>query len=236
MIRSSVEPMRLLRRSFLYRTLQQEGARFQDIAGAAAAMEYGRTLEDETPQAKSLGLADLSPLTRIGFKGVEAIAWLLSQGVEIGEENNQAWRQADGALAARLADNETMILSDVAAQGDLCDRLERAWSYEGAPRCYPVPRRDSYAWFLVSGEHASAMFAKLCGVDLRLKKFPEGFVAQTSVARMSVIVVRHDLGETPAFHLLFDSASADYLWGCLKDAMAQFEGQPVGLTAIQALV
>ena len=164
------------------------------------------------------------------------MTWLCAQGVTIGDENNKAWTQADGALAARLADNEMMILANIATQSDLYDRLETAGSYEGAPRCYPVPRRDSYAWFVVSGEHASAMFAKLCGVDLRLDRFPTGSVVQTSVARMTVIIIPHDLGNTPAFHLLFDSASADYLWACLQDAMAEFDGRPIGLSALRALI
>ncbi len=170
-----------------------------------------------------------------GFKGTETVTWLRSQDVIIGDENNSAWLQTDGALAARLADNEVLILGDVRVQGDLCQRLQSAWPYEGAPRCYPVPRGDSYAWFLVIGEHAAKMLAKLCGVDLRPGKFAAHRIAQTSVARMSVVVIRHDLGDTATFHLLFDSASADYLWGCLRDAMAEFHGQPVGLTAVQAL-
>ncbi|MFQ6022917.1 MAG: hypothetical protein ACE5NW_09355, partial [Acidiferrobacterales bacterium] len=208
MVETNVAPNSLPRRTFLYRTLEREGAHFEEVNSTAAAMDYGRAVGEEIAQAQSLGLADLSPLPHTGFKGTETVAWLRTQGVAIGDENNAAWAQTGGGLAARLADNEMMILGDISGQGDLCERLERAWSYEGAPRCYPVPRGDSYARFVVTGEHAAKMFAKLCGVDLRPNKFPSGAIAQTSVARMSVIVIRHDLGKTPAFHLLFDSASA----------------------------
>ena len=38
-----------------------------------------------------------------------------------------------------------------------------------------------------------------------------------------------------AYHLLFDSASADYLWDCLIDAMDEFDGAPVGATALSTL-
>ena len=37
----------------------------------------------------------------------------------------------------------------------------------------------------------------------------------------------------PDFYLLADSASGDYLWDCLLDAMMEFEGGPVGLAALQ---
>ena len=50
---------------------------------------------------------------------------------------------------------------------------------------------------------------------------------------MSGIILRQDLGELPVFHLLADSASADYLWDCLVDAMAEFDGAPVGLAALR---
>ena len=79
------------------------------------------------------------------------------------------------------------------------------------------------------------MFAKLCGVDLRVDHFPDLAIAQTSVARSNAIVIRDDLGATPTFHLLGDSASAAYMWDVLLDAMAEFEGAPVGLKALKAL-
>src|SRR5262249_57341388 len=94
-------------------------------------------------------------------------------------------------------------------------------------------RAESQAWFGVTGEQAPAMCAKICGVDLRLHRFAAGAVAQTSVAKMSAFVIRADLGGTPAFHLLADSASALYLWTCVLDAMAEFDGAPVGWSALR---
>ena len=52
---------------------------------------------------------------------------------------------------------------------------------------------------------------------------------------MSGIVIRADLGRTPAYYVLADSASAEYLWGCLMDAMEEFSGAPVGLLALRQL-
>ena len=100
------------------------------------------------------------------------------------------------------------------------------------PRGYPLPRLDSHAWFLVTGEHAPAMFAKICGVDLRPEKFDDLAIAQTSIARITAIAIRDDRGGYPAYHLLCDSASANYFWDCLLDAMAEFDGRPVGLAAL----
>ena len=77
------------------------------------------------------------------------------------------------------------------------------------------------------------MFAKICGVDLRPGKFDDLAIAQTSIARISAIAIRDDRGGQPAYHLLCDSASANYFWDCLLDAMAEFDGRPVGLAALE---
>jgi len=88
---------------------------------------------------------------------------------------------------------------------------------------------------VVTGAQAAAMFAKLCAVDLRAEAFPLGRVAQTSIARMNGVIVRDDRGGVPLYHLLADCAAVEYLWDCLLDAMAEFDGAPVGLTALRGL-
>ncbi len=232
-------PNGLQRRSFLYRQLQQAGAEFAEVNGGAVAMSYGGSADVEADRAGRMGIADLSVLPRTGFKGAGTVEWLESQGLTIGPDSNVAYRQAGGELAARLAPSEIFLIDSLAGSGQLVDRLNGAWNWGGEkPRKligYPVPRQDSHAWFMVTGRHAPDMFAKICGVDLRLHKFAVGRIAQTSIAKMSGIIIRADLGETPAYHLLADIASADYLWPAVQDAMKEFDGGPVGLTALRRL-
>jgi sarcosine oxidase subunit gamma len=227
------------RRSFVARKLAEAGAGFGSLGDAAVALDFGDPAA-EAETARRLGLADLSPVPRIGFKGAGTVEWLAGQGVEVTTDSNRAARQSGGELAARLAPGEVLVLGAPGAEAaGLPAALEAAWAAEPlppeAPRGFPLPRGDSHAWFLVSGSEAAAMFARLCGVDLRPAKFPDLSIAQTSVARVSAIVVRDDRDGTLAYHLLTDSASAEYLWDCLLDAMAEFDGRPVGLTAVRAL-
>ena len=98
-----------------------------------------------------------------------------------------------------------------------------------------LPRFDGLFWFALAGASAAECLAKVCGVDLHESAFPHGAVAQTSVARLNAVIVRVDAGATPLFHLLGDSASADYAWTSLLDAMQEFGGRPVGLRALHAL-
>ena len=227
------------RRGFIDRKLAEAGAKFEEIAGAAVAIDYG-ALEEEMETARSLGLADLSVLQRTGFKGAGTPAWLTKQGLALPEQSNRAARQKGGEVAARLAPNEVLILGNLAeADGSLPAALEAAWAAEpvppATPRGYPLPRRDTHAWFRVTGAAAPAMFAKICGVDLRPAKFDDLEIAQTSIARINGVIIRDDRNGLLAYDLLCDSASAAYLWDCLIDAMAEFHGRPIGLAALRAL-
>jgi sarcosine oxidase subunit gamma len=79
------------------------------------------------------------------------------------------------------------------------------------------------------------MFAKICAIDLRPGQFDEGAIAQTSVARLNCIVARNDIGLTIGYDILTDSASAEYFWKALLDAMEEFSGAPVGVAAVKQL-
>ena len=236
---AAISPATHPRRSCIYRVLQQAGARFAPVNDAAIAADFGKPVEVEAAQARRMGIADLSVLPRTGFKGVGTVEWLTAQGLAIGPDSNRASPQAGGELAARLAPAEIFLIDGLAGTGELVRRLNAAWSWGGEkPRTligYPMPRSESHAWFMITGKHAPAMFAKICGVDLRLHRFAVGTIAQTSIAKMSGILIRADLGDTAAFHLLADSASAEYLWTCVLDAMAEFDGAPVGLSALRKL-
>lgn len=240
---AALHPIDYLRRSFVTHELQMAGAHFGEENGAAIAVDFGDPVREEAT-ARRLGLVDLSPLPRVGFKGQGTAEWLAAQGVLVPPESNQAAEQDGGELAARLAPGEVLILGaqsgSQSGEDDLPARLAAAWAeaptLPETPRGFPVPRADSHAWFLLTGADSPTMFAKLCGVDLRPAKFALGRIAQTSIARLNGIVIRDDKGGLPAYHLLVDSASAGYLWGCLRDAMAEFGGTPIGVRALRALI
>ena len=210
------DPATLPRRSFVYRRLVQCGASF-DASGNAI-----RT--DQDAAHAGVVICDLSLSPRGGFKGRDALSWLRGHDVRVPEENNRAMRLDDTGLTCRLAPGEALIL----ARGDIVDRLQTSRASEKPAGCFTVPRADSHAWFRIAGDEAAHMLAKVCGVDLRPDQFGNLEIAQTIVARLSAIIVRDDIGETLAYHLLADSASALYLWDCLVDAMAEFGGAVVG--------
>jgi sarcosine oxidase, subunit gamma len=217
-------PTAYRRRSFVYRRLLASGMCFTDLGDAALAKSATASVSD----GNTLQLVDLSVLPRWGLKGRAVFSWLGARGAITPETNHRAIRQLDGTLIARLSPGEALVLAPAPSGrsmvGAAIDQIPPA----GDGACYPVPRRDSHAWFLIVGDDASRMFAKLCSVDLSADRFTDCQIAQTSVARLSAIVIRNDLSGCLAFSLLADSSSAEYLWDCLLDAMAEFRGAVAG--------
>lgn len=231
----ALAPTDNLRRSFLYRTQEALGATFEPVNGFAAAMQCGGDDAAEIAAVRHLALADLSPLRRLGFKGWASANWLKAQGVAFEDDSNRTYAQADGTLIARLSPGEFVALGDLTGASETIDKLDAAWREAEPEGCYRVMREEASCWLRISGAEAPAMFAKICAVDLRPPAFDNLRIAQTNVARLSTIIMRNDAGTLPSYDLLTDLASAVYVWDCLLDAMAEFEGAPVGLSAMRAV-
>jgi sarcosine oxidase, subunit gamma len=223
-----VDPLAYARRSPLRRRLEAEGAAWGDLGDVAVA----ETIGDAAPSG-GIAIVDLSPLPRLGFKGRGTIPAMQSRGISVEATPNRAFRQPDGGLCLVLAPGEVILLSNLAGDGERLAQLESGWRIEDEERTYPLPRRDSHAWLAVAGQAAPEMFAKLCAIDLRRDKFPDLAIAQTSIAKMSAILTRGDIGADPVFHLLVDSAAALYFCDCLLDASDEFGGRIVGLKELQ---
>jgi sarcosine oxidase, subunit gamma len=221
-----MNPLTCARRSFVYRRLSASTSPrgTDDSNGARFA------LGSET----KLKLVDLSVLPRWGLKGRGTFAYLEKLGAITPSNDNKTKAQRDRSLIARLSSGEALILSSLPdGTASVAQAIETLPS-EGRGSCYPVPRRDSHCWFIVAGSDAPRMFAKLCGVDLAADQFANESICQTSVARLSAIVIRYDIAGTVSFSILAESASAEYLWDCLVDAMAEFSGAICGVETLCA--
>jgi sarcosine oxidase subunit gamma len=219
-------PVQFTRRSPIYR--QQAGALFSERDGAAIALQATDT--ESKARLQQGALLDLSATYRTGVRGRSASQWLAQQQLPLPSQPNQSVTAAGGELVLRLGNSEFWILGN-----PLQDNGARAKQLQDAPAmaaAYPLSCQHSHAWFALSGECRSAVMAKLCGVDLREPVFGSGALAMTSVARVSAIVVSHELHGMPVFSILSDCTSATYLWQALLDALQEFEGCAAGIAPL----
>jgi len=228
---AALQAQQFIERSPLYR--QQAGATLGRLGDSVIVAHYGE--HDESPQLQRCALLDLTNLARVGFRGAAAAEYLLERGYQLPEASNRALTQSDGSHVARLSQTEYLLLGSLRDAGARIAAEEADWQFDAAASetaNYLLPRQDSHAWLLLTGECIAEVMAKLCGVDLRAEAFPVGAVAQTSAARINVIVVNLPEGELPCFQILCDRASVAYFWDALLDAMTEFGGQPAGIDAL----
>ena len=86
-------------------------------------------------------------------------------------------------------------------------------------------------------EHARAVPAALPSLprtELVLAA-PDVLLLDAQLPPLSGARLRAALPALAEPHLLADIASAEYLWGAVLDAMAEFGGRPVGLAALRIL-
>ena len=223
-------PTSCSRRSPLYRRHLASGADFEEISGSVVVAAYSDQA-DELRYAARVGLVDLSTLARTGFKGPHSVAYLEAQIQRLPLLPNSTEVQPDGSVVACLSPTEYLILGSMNAA--LPDALLNNWTHRKG--VYQLPRSDSHSWFALTGVEAPSVLAKLCGVDMRTTSFANGDIAQTQLAHINAIVLRHDLAITPCFYVLADISFAEYLWDVLLDAMKEFDGKPVGIMALRAL-
>lgn len=176
-------------------------------------------------------VVDLTEVPRVGFRGTDSAAYLLARGFTLPDSPNRAVTQADGSHVARLSQTEYLVLGSLLDRGERIADEEARWEMDHNAN-YLLPREDSHGWLVLSGVHIAEVMAKLCGVDLRPQAFAPGAVAQTSAARINVIVINLGSVATPVFQILFDRASLDYFKGALIDAMSEFDGTVVGIEAL----
>ncbi len=239
MKKATIIPENFERRSFVYRKFDALQVTWLESNGYATVSSI---LEPniETTSAQHLAICDLSHLQRIGFKGVGTCKWLESQNIHIPAKVNYALPNENGCLVVRLGVNEILIFDCLRNTTSTPARLEQQWNQhysQGNNKycCYIVPRQESHACFSVTGRYSYEMFSKLCAVDLRKEKFANHMIAQTSLARLGAIIIRNDLKSLINYIVLVDSASAEYCWDCLLDAMHEFNGKAIGTSALKTI-
>lgn len=206
------------------------GARWIFRSRTKLVSDYGESTDQRRAGVHKLGLIDLSPLPRLGVKGNKVAAWIHKNGYRDCESPDAVSQQSDGRVLCRLSADEYLLLTNISAQVD-----SDLWHSNGPADCFPIDRQASHSWIAVCGQHSFSVINKLCGLAVSVDTFSNKQMAQTQFAILSAVVFRLDVAGTPVFHILTDSSFIHYLWNCLIDAAAEFDGRPYGICALDEL-
>lgn len=225
---SAIKTSELLsQRSCVYRKI--DAVAFKTLGDSSLVTKVA-SQEDSKSHAANLALIDLSVAARIGFRGTNAQSHLDTAKLPVPSKPNMM-KQDDktSLMTLRLSDNEFWVLDGIT---DKRETLQELAALPVPDNCYHLYCQHSHAWLMLTGKYIEQTMAKVCGVDLRKASFPLNKIVQTSISRVNAVIVRHEVNDTPVFSILSDSASAEYLWDSLLDAMSEFDGHVVGINAL----
>ena len=228
-----VDPVAYARRSPLRRRLDKRGCGVGGVCGDVAIAES----VGDAPLSSDVSASPTCRRCRVWASKAAAPSPPCRRAASRVEATpNRAFRQPDGGLCLVLAPGEVILLSNLAGDGERLAQLESELAHRGrgAHLSAAAPRQPCLAGGSRRGRCprcSPSSAPSTCGAD----KFADLAIAQTSIAKMSAILVRADIGANPVFHLLVDSAAAVYFCDCLLDAADEFGGRIVGLKALQKL-
>jgi sarcosine oxidase subunit gamma len=203
--------------------LQALGARFVEVNAMMVAASIN---EADAVRAANVGVADLSCLHKAGFKGSNAVDWVRGQGIALPPVNG--WVQADdNSLVVRLGDSEFFV--EDSPQSAACARVIPALKNR-AEGVYPVHRND--AGFALVGDRVNDLMAETCSFEFR--KVGGGNAVMTTMAGVTVLVIRRDVDARLCYRIWCDPTMAAYLWDTLNEIALDLGGGPVGSDIVLA--
>lgn len=125
-------------------------------------------------------------------------------------------RVSGGVLIAGTRPDEWMLLGDA----DAVDARVADLPLDG--HVSVVDWTHGRAQFRLTGEHATGVLEKVCGLDWSNDMMPNGAVTSGSVAKVTCDLIRNDVGTRPSYLVLCDRSFGQYLFDALIDAGNEF--------------
>ncbi len=228
------------RRTPLYQTHVDAGAKIVDFAGWEMPVQYAGVIDEHRAVRNAAGLFDVSHMGEILVTGPAAERYLQSvtpndvSKLTPGRAHysgllTEAGTYVDDLLVYRLSEDEFLLVVNAAnASKDF------AWLQDHAIEGVELKDvSDRYALLALQGPEARAILASLTSYDLDSLKYYR--FAVDRVAGMEAIISRTGYTGEDGFELYIDSELAPPMWMAIMDAGASAGLQPAGLGARDTL-
>ena len=207
------------RRSPIHHLLETRQPQSSPVGDTPSVAGF-QTEEAQQAALRTLGLSDVSHLTKLGVKGRNAENWLSNQGVDVPAGIYASNRLADDGLIIRLGTDEFLLQSGSEDESvpALAARLESDQEH-----VYRVERQEGAFWLV--GSRAREVLAQTCGVDFR--QAPSQRLVLTRVAGVNCGVFPDPMADAPAYRLWVDYTYAAYLWETLLQICQDLDGRVI---------
>jgi glycine cleavage system aminomethyltransferase T len=208
------------RQTALFHKHEQAGANLVDHHGWRVPAYFTYAQKEAEQLSKSAGLSDVSWTVKLDLKG-----YGLKTPPEL--KASRAWR---------LGPQHYLATCDPSASEGVLAQL-RSFSAPPdlslPPPVYVTDVTSAYAQFLLAGPRSREVLRKL--TSLNVSALANLACGQSSVAHVPSIILRDDLGQIPAFHVLVGREYGQSAWDAILHAGHEFDIAAVGLKALEFL-
>ena len=200
------------------------GAVMVEEAGWSRPARYADPEAERARLRESVGVCDVSPLLKVSVQG-DGLETALPEleGVAAG----RLVRRTGGAVAARLAADEAVVIAPPAPCGaDVSSML----AGDGAD-VQAIDITSGMAGAAVMGPAAGRALASLTDLDISNLAFPDMAAAQTRFAEVYGLLLRIDRDGLPAYQIYFSRDFGQYMWEALVETAHHLGGGAVGIEA-----
>lgn len=179
---------------------------------------------EPAPQA-GLRLAELPHTAKLILRGERAVdAFRHATAAVVGTEpppGPEAWIGRDGTAILGLGPDEWLIIGPPGAEARLEPALRRALGEAGLRIAAVTDVTEAYTVIAASGPRLREVLAKGCPLDLHPRVVRPGFVGQSLLGPVDIIlhlIADQESGGDPLVHLYVRRSFAAFLWEWLADA------------------
>jgi sarcosine oxidase subunit alpha len=219
------------------------GATMVDDGGWQRPERYRQPEEELQAVRERVGLCDISPVGKLDLKGRQLapiLERLFSPGTlpPVGHGQRMAQKDADGitgvkGVCCRLSGDHVVLLTE---PGTLLVEQTFTRQLNMTDECIHLTNLTSaLAGVQLVGPCSRELLRKLTALDLSPHRFADLTCAQGEVAKVPALVIRADVGNTPAYEVYCGREFAEYLWDALRDAGQEFGAMPFGVATQRLL-
>jgi len=214
----------------IYETAKQLNAEMIEVDGWHVVQNFGDATAETAVIITHVALCDQSHNGKIRIEGKTAGVMLGADALAINEGKpfGDGWmyRLRRDLFFVSVVDTPALSTVDVAVT-----LTQQASSSADLITVTDVTQGNAELWLM--GPKSAELLSRLCGLDFNNNSFPNGTAKQSSVAKTTQIIMRRDLGDTPAYALIGGRSLAAYLWQTILEAGHDLGIQPIGQEAVR---
>lgn len=210
----------------------QAGATMGKRAGWLVAQRFAGATADLTT---GVGLVDESHCGKIIIHGDDAGRLLTAFGLTTPESIGEGV-VTESLAAYRLRPDQIFINTAPGAEAEVLSSLSSAQREDEHVTISDLTH--GRAQLRLIGLATAELLSRACSLDLRATAFPDRTARQSSVAKTTQLIIRHDLnsGQLPSFVLIGARSFGAYLWDTLFDLGRDLAVQPLGTDDLSQII